>query len=212
MHTIRQLVLGLTSVVALVATVAGCSSGLTREECELVDWRGIGYEDGLQGRPQTQVAQHRKDCAQHGVSMDLAAYREGWNAGVAQYCQAANGYRQGRNGAGYAAVCPSELEPAFLDAYREGRELYDLQSEVRRLSQAISTREQRLSQLESSIVDTSVGLVRPGLTTEQRVLMVDDLRRMQQEHATIKQELPALHEELARSRAELAIVSADRRY
>ncbi len=202
----------LSALAGLLALLSACSSGMTREECEAVDWRGIGYEDGVQGRSQTAIAARRQACARHGVTLDLAAYRDGWDAGVRQYCQSSNGYRQGRNGNTYNAVCPPELEPAFLEAYREGRELYDLQSEVQHLNQALDHKRQRLTQLESAIVDTSVRLVSPAVTVEQRVSMIDDLNRFQQEHSAIQQELPVLQEQLARAQAQLATVSAERKY
>jgi len=200
------------TLLALVVVVSGCSSGLTREECEVINWRSVGYEDGVVGRPQANIAQHRKACAKHGVAMDLAAYRSGWDEGVQRYCQPGNGYKRGRSGNAYNAVCPMELEPAFLEAYREGRKLYDLQAEVRRLNHAVSHSHQRLSQLESAILDTGITLVSPDVSTEQRVVLLDDLRRMEQERSAIKNDIPALEQELARQQEQLAIVSAESRY
>lgn len=199
-------------LVAFIVAGAGCSSGLTREECQVVDWRSIGYEDGLAGHPQGNISQHRKACAKHGVAMNLAEYRQGWDEGVQQYCQPGNGYRHGRNGRRYSAVCPPALEPAFLDAYREGRKLHDLQAEVRRLSNAVNYRHKRLSELETAILDTGVDLVSPGVSTQQRVLLLDELRRLEQERTDIQEEIPGLEYELARQQEQLAIVSADSRY
>jgi hypothetical protein len=200
------------ALAGLVIAASGCSSGMTREECQVVDWQGIGYEDGLRGRPQASMASHRKACARHGVALDLGAYRQGWDTGVRQYCQPGNGYRQGRNGSAYNAVCPPDLEPAFLEAYREGRELHDLQAEVRRLSHAIANKRQRLPQLETAIVDTTVSLVRPGVTPQERILILDDLRRLEHERDAIKDEIPVLEMELARRQEDLEIVSMERKY
>lgn len=202
----------LLTLAGLIVMASGCSSGLTREECQVVDWRSIGYEDGIRGRSQGSISGHRKACAKHGVAMDLAAYREGWDEGIGRYCQPGNGYQRGRRGSAYNAVCPRELEAAFLDAYREGRELHDLQAEVQRLTHAVNNSHKRIAELETAIVDTGITLVSPGVTTEQRVVMLDELRRMEQERSAIREDIPALEQELARQQEQLAIVSADRRY
>jgi len=202
----------LSALAGLIALTAGCSSGMTREECEAIDWRGIGYEDGVAGRPQTAIAARRQACGRQGIAFDLDGYRDGWNTGVRQYCQSNNGYREGRNGHAYSAVCPQDLEPAFLDAYRDGRQLYDLQTEVSRLSHAIEYKRQRLAELQTAIVDTTVRLVSPAMTVDQRVTLVESLHRMQQEHSAIQQELPALQAQLDNAQGQLAVVSAERRY
>lgn len=202
----------LLALAGVAVIASGCSSGLTREECQVVDWRGLGYEDGIQGRTQAAITGHRKACAKHGVAMDLAAYRQGWDEGVQRYCQPGNAYQRGRSGNAYAGVCPADLEPAFLQAYRNGRELYDLQEEVRRLSLAVDHHHQRLTELETAIVDTGVTLVSPDVSTERRVMLLDDLRRMEQERASIREEIPALEQQLARQQEQLAVVSAASKY
>lgn len=212
MNQFTRLAFGLSILGGLIVAGSGCSSGMTREECQVLDWRGIGYEDGVSGQPQSDVAWRRQACGRHGVGMDMQAYREGWDAGVQHYCRPANGYREGRAGAAYNAVCPAELEPDFLDAYRDGRELHDLEAEVQRLSNAINSRQQRLSQIETSVLGTGMALVDPVTTPQQRVTMVDNLRRLEQERSTIKAEIPQLQEELARQQAQLTVVSAERRY
>ena len=97
----------------LAILLSGCASGLSKEECHLADWRTIGYEDGVRGLAQSRISGHRKACAEHGVAMNLDAYRGGWDEGVRRYCQPANGFRQGRAGSRYNGVCPADLEPAF---------------------------------------------------------------------------------------------------
>jgi hypothetical protein len=94
----------LVTVTALLLTA--CSTSMTKDECRTVDWRTVGYEDGVAGRPGDRIARHRKDCAEHGVTPDLDAYLAGRAAGLREYCQPNNGYRAGVTGATYYDTCP----------------------------------------------------------------------------------------------------------
>src|SRR6516162_3490156 len=103
----------------LLLVLGGCAS-MSKDECLTVDWRTVGYEDGVAGYPGDRIAQHRKDCAKYGVSTNLELYQQGRDQGLQEYCQPANGYRIGVGGGGYAGVCPANLEPAFLGAFNSG--------------------------------------------------------------------------------------------
>src|SRR5687768_11835056 len=94
-----------TSLALIVVMMTGCSS-MSRNECLAVDWRTIGYEDGVAGHPGNHIAQHRKACAKHGVRADLSLYQTGREQGLQEYCQPANGYRLGIRGGSYGGVCP----------------------------------------------------------------------------------------------------------
>src|SRR5512136_1452288 len=111
-------------LVASLLAIAGCSATMSRDECRTVDWRTIGYEDGVAGRSGEQIGLHRKACAEYGVTPNLDAYRAGRAEGLREYCQPHNGYRAGATGAASDDVCPADLAPAFIAAYDSGRELY----------------------------------------------------------------------------------------
>jgi hypothetical protein len=197
---------------ALALVMTGCASGLTKEECQLGDWRTIGYEDGLKGLAQTRISEHRKDCAEHGVALNLDAYRSGWDEGVRRYCEPGNGYRQGRGGARYNGVCPATLEPGFLQAYSRGREIHDLEAEVSRLRRSLNDKHNRMAEIEVQMRDTGLGLVAAGLSTEQRVVLLDELRKLEAERAATRAEIPYLEAELGDQRQHLAQVSAKAPY
>jgi hypothetical protein len=195
-----------------VIVMAGCASGLSKEECQLADWRTIGYEDGMRGFPQTRISEHRKSCAEHGVALNLDAYRAGWDEGVRSFCQPGNGYRLGRGGNRYTGVCPADLEPAFIEAHAYGLEIYTLESEVNRLQRSINSKHSRVDHLEVAMRDAGIDLVTGEMTTEQRVVVLDELRKLQQEHADTKAEIPYLELELSDRRQELAAVIGQRQY
>lgn len=197
---------------ALAVLIAGCASGLSREECQLADWRTIGYEDGLRGLPQSRIGGHRKACAEYGVALNLDAYRGGWEQGVQSYCQPGNAYRLGRAGSKYSAVCPAGLEPGFLQAYGQGREIYALESEVRRLQRTLSHKRNRIADIEVELRDTGIDLVTADISTEQRVVLVDELRKLERERAATKAEIPVIEAKLNSRRQQLAAVSATQQY
>jgi hypothetical protein len=192
--------------------VAGCASGLSQQECQLADWRTIGYEDGLRGLPQSRIGGHRKACAEHGVALDLDAYRGGWEQGVLSYCKPRNGYRLGRAGKQFNAICPVGLEEAFVDAYAQGRRIYVLESELRRLQRGLDSKRQRIAAIEVQLRDTGIELVTADITTAQRVVLLDELRKLEQERSATKAAIPALEAELQTRRQQLELVSAAAHY
>jgi len=197
---------------ALALAVSACASGLSKDECRLADWRTIGYEDGARGVSQSRIGEHRKACADHGVAPDLDAYRSGWQEGVQGYCQPGNGYRLGRSGSHYGGVCPAALEPAFLQAYGHGREIHSLEYEVKRLQRTLNHKHSRMADIEVEMRDTGIDLVAADMTTEERVVLLDELRKLEAERSATRAEIPHLEAELEQHRQRLAVVSAGRPY
>ncbi|MGB5338973.1 MAG: DUF2799 domain-containing protein [Gammaproteobacteria bacterium] len=194
--------------IVLAVMVSGCASSLSRDECNAVDWRTIGYEDGVNGRPEARISEHRKACARHGVALELDAYRDGRAEGILGYCQPGNGYRQGRTGKQYAGVCPRELEPDFLDAYSHGRELYDLRANVQRIERKLRKKHARLDAIEVAMRDTGIELVTHGATLEQRVILLDEIRKLEEERAATRAQIPVLETELENEKQRLATISS----
>lgn len=192
--------------------LAGCASGLSKQECEVANWHDIGFEDGANGRPEARISDHRKACAEHGVAPQLAEYRTGWQAGVETYCRPSNGYQLGRRGNRYGGVCPASLEPDFIAAYSDGRSLYTLQKDVNRLKRSLNTKRSRVKTIETEMRDTGIELVSSDIPTERRVVLVDNLRKLGVEHAETKAEIPALESELERKRQELETLASSQPY
>lgn len=130
-------------VLLLSAALAGCAS-LSKEECLTADWHAIGYEDGARGEQRSQVAAHRKACAEYRVRPDMREYREGYDEGLESFCTASTGYSRALNGYEYTGICPGLLEADFLEGYTSGREIYQASSDVQALeSQQQQNRSQR---------------------------------------------------------------------
>jgi hypothetical protein len=198
--------------VAFAVLASGCASGLSRDECKTADWRAIGYEDGVQGRPEARISGHRKACARHGVGLNFESYRSGWDEGVRRYCQSGNGYHQGRRGKSYSGVCPAQMEADFRQAYRAGRELYDMEVGVQRTARKLKHKRKRLADIEVDMRDTGIELVTTGVTTERRVILLDELRKLEQQRAATKTQIPLLEAELERQTNRLATISSAHEY
>ncbi len=116
----------------LLALLAGCAS-LDKNECRTADWYAIGLEDGARGRTVERLGDHRRACAEHGVTPNTERYLAGRNEGLKSFCTYERGYSQGRAGQAYAGACPKEMSGGFLAGYQRGRELHELN---RRLEEA----------------------------------------------------------------------------
>lgn len=112
--------------------VAGCAT-LNEGECRTGDWRQLGYVDGLKGYAMSRLAEHGEACARYGVVPDRTGWQLGYVEGQARYCTARNGYEQGRDGKGYANVCPPATDGAFRPAWEDGRRVAALLDTLKRI-------------------------------------------------------------------------------
>src|SRR5262249_44695875 len=148
-----------SAALALIAlTTAGCA-GMSKEECLAMDWRTLGYEDGVAGYPGDHIAQHRKACAKYGVRSDLDLYQSGRAQGLREYCQPANGYRLGSNGAVYRGVCPADLEGDFVRAFEAGQQLYTLESRVSDAKARLGAKRRELDRVQHGITANAITAV-----------------------------------------------------
>ena len=199
------------ALLALLALLQGCAT-LNKDECMLADWRLIGYQDGVAGKPATQVGEYREDCAKHAVVPDLDAYRAGRHEGLRQYCTASNGYHLGNAGRGYATVCPVALEGDFRDGYNTGRELYLARSAVNKTHSYIKQRKQALSNLEDDRAEKLAALIADGIKSDQRVMIVYELNELQQDMNSVEDEIVELEYDLVDQQARLDHLSRNKAY
>lgn len=194
-----------STVLPLLTAVllAGCSATMSKDECRAVDWRTVGYEDGVAGRPGHQIGRHRQACAEHGVTPDLDAYLAGRAAGLREYCNPHNGYRAGASGQAYHDSCPADLAPAFQEAYEAGHELYVRERRVADADNAIAARRAEIARLEDAIVRRGFRFVEADATAEQRTQAVLDTRQAGERIGRLKSEIAALEKDRERYLREL---------
>ena len=196
----KQRVVVAVSLAAALA--AGCAS-MSKEECRYVDWRTVGYEDGAAGRPAGRLGDHRRACADHGVTPDLAAYTAGREAGMREFCQASNGYRVGTSGQVYYGTCPADLAPAFERGYETGRELYVRQRRVADTDEAIAVRRAEIHGLEDDLARGALVLIGDTSSAERRTEAVLDAKQAAERIGRLRKEIEDLQADRVRYEREL---------
>lgn len=199
-------------MICLVAPFAlnACSS-MSAKECSVVDWRSIGYEDGVNGFAGDHIGQYRKACAKHGIGTDFAAYQAGREAGLREYCQPANGFRLGSNGGEYGGVCPAPLERSFLSAFNAGHELYMFEWRASNAANELAAKHRERNYIEQEIISNSAAIVSAESTVESRAHalvatheLVEHAGRVESQIAQLEQDKARYEQDLRNYRARVA--------
>ena len=181
----------------LVIGLAGCAT-MSSDECATSDWTAVGYEDGSRGYTSDRFSKHRKACAKHGITADFQAYQQGRSQGLVEFCQPGRGFNLGANGGQYKGVCSVELEADFLDAYRVGQQLYALRSNVSSANSQINYKKHELEDIEDQISHNEALLIGDQTTTEDRVLLLAELKHLSERTGELETEIEALIADRAR--------------
>jgi hypothetical protein len=187
---------------ALALLMSGCAS-MSGEECIAADWSAVGYEDGARGYTTDRFSTYRKACSKEGITPDFAAYQAGRDQGLVEYCQPGRGYNIGVNGGRYQGVCHVDLEPDFLDAYNAGYHLYTLRSNVSRSKSQIDAKQRELKKVREEMRDMEAALIAAETTTEDRVVLLADLKEYSERTGRLEAEIEELHVQHAYHRVEL---------
>ena len=179
--------------IAAAVVLAGCATGMSKDECAVADWRTIGYEDGVRGWTADRIGAHRVACAKHQVAPNLAAYMEGRERGLLEYCQPKNGFRVGLHGGGYANVCSGPTEQAFVNGYQWGRQIHDARSELHGTQARLRQARDGLVKTDAAIAGATADLLLPNVPKERRIYLAQELVQLGQERT----ELVARIEQLA---------------
>ena len=202
----KQLGVTGTSLIALLV-LSGCAS-MSADECVMSDWHTVGFEDGSKGYTMDRLGQHRKACAKHGVAPDLRAYQSGRDEGLYQFCQPSRGFNLGAGGGQYNGVCGDHSEPQFLDAYRSGYHLYNLRTNVNSATYQINARTQEIETLKDDIRSKEAALIHKETPTEERILLLADLKDLSERIGQLESEVYMLVEDRARHEEQLAAYQA----
>ena len=194
--------LNLLGAAIAILVLSGCAS-MSSEECVATDWSAVGYEDGARGFTSERFSTHRKACAKHGVTADFAAYQNGRDQGLVEYCQPGRGYNVGVSGGRYYGVCRADQEQDFLDAYNAGYHLYTLRSNVNRANSRINGKERELENVHDEMRSKEAALIAEETLIEDRILLLADLKELSERIGRLEAEIEELLVERARSQAEL---------
>lgn len=180
--------------IAVIFGLSGCAS-MSADECTMSDWRTIGFEDGAQGYTADRLGNHRKACAKHGVAPDFEAYQAGRSEGLRQYCQPSRGFNVGAGGGRYNGVCPGDMEPDFVDAFNTGHQLYNLRASVNSANYQISAKRAELDSAEKRIIEAELALIARDTTTEDRILLLAELKDLSERTGQLDAEIVELVED-----------------
>ncbi len=167
-------------VSALTWGLAGCAT-MSQDECRAANWYEIGKKDASQGYALARLGEHREACAEFGITPSVEGYRAGYTHGLPYYCNANKGWTEGLNGQSYRNVCPPEMERDFLQGYRAGQEIHDLEQQLDEIDRGIDRVEEKLD--EPGLSDKRVQELRRELRNLTR-----DARRAERELADAKAE------------------------
>lgn len=146
------------------------------------------YKDGANGVSRGWLADYADTCAKYAVTPNNAAYIENYEAGLRSYCTYDRGFSRGKNGDSYNQVCSGELARDFGTGYDEGRVIYEIYKEHKRLIHAFEdTRDQ--------LIDMRTRLDNPGLSDDERKRLTKKKRRLANRREDLRIDIRA-HERL----------------
>lgn len=178
----------------MTVLLSNCAN-MNESDCLTADWQLIGFEDGRFGKNESHISQHRKECAEHGVTPDLSSYRKGHFSGSERFCTANNGFSQGRQGNNYNRSCPEQFEAAFLKGFGDGQTLYGLKEVLNQCTAALEGAYKDIDRLEYAIAEKSELMITDGLKRDQRLMVRDEIAQHQQKQADLYDALPELKQE-----------------
>lgn len=177
---------------ALLLLALGACSGMDVAECQVADWRAIGYEDGSQGKSPARFGELRKACAKHGIAADFNGYMAGRAEGLAYFCHPHNGYRLGTNGYRYTGVCPPEMEGMFLAAHADGYGLYERNATLQGIRKRLHRSRDRAGKLEYLLAEKTAELVAADTLVTERAALAIELKQLTEEKVQLEGEIDQL--------------------
>ena len=187
---------------AVILTLAGCAA-MSKSECQLGNWQTVGFNDGARGALVSRVGDYSQACSKYGVAPDLTAYRSGYDSGLETYCRDGNGFAVGARGAQYEGVCPASLEPKFLEGFRVGHQLFEMQSSVSSLQAQISQDNYQLNECAERLAADQAAVVSDGTTPDQRAQLLMEMTGLAQRQGALQAQVVELERSLAVSQQQL---------
>lgn len=199
-------------LLVLLSLLAGGCASMDKSQCRAADWQMIGIEDGAKGRALSYIGNHRKACAEFGIQPDLNQYEYGHQAGLAQFCTSDNGFKQGRAGHNYNAVCPAELRGGFAAGFEAGRELYQLTAQISQMLQQVKSEKAELAALQQNMDNVEKVLVSAAISVADRQSLLNQIKQMQTRRTTLENDIRDLELAAARKQGEYDVLDASHGY
>jgi hypothetical protein len=182
------------AMTAIILLLSNCAN-MNESDCLNADWQLIGFEDGSFGKNESHISQHRKECAEHGVTPDLMDYRNGHFDGSKRFCTANNGFSRGRQGKDYSRSCPEQFEAEFLKGFSDGQTLYGLKKILNQRAADLEGAYKDIDWLEHVIAEKSELMIADGLKRDQRIMVRNEVAQHQQQQVELYNTLPELKQD-----------------
>ena len=182
------------AMTAIILLLSNCAN-MNESDCLNADWQLIGFEDGSFGKNESHISQHRKECAEHGVTPDLMDYRNGHFDGSKRFCTANNGFSRGRQGKDYSRSCPEQFEAEFLKGFSDGQTLYGLKKILNQRTAELEGTYKDIDWLEHVIAEKSELMIADGLKRDQRIMVRNEVAQHQQQQVELYNTLPELKQD-----------------
>jgi len=185
-------------LLALILLIPGGCATMNQSECLTADWQMIGIEDGSYGRPLSYIGNHRKSCAEYGVTPDMMRYEEGHAQGVRRFCTYRKGFQLGQKGKAFHEICPPDLVDKFRIGYQRGREIHAMNVEIRKVQKTIKELVATLKDLDADVAEMEELIISRKTREVERALLLIDIKNAQTEIGRLEVELDLLEQEKAR--------------
>lgn len=116
-----------------VIFLMACAS-LNEEACRSGDWASIGYNDGVRGRAESYIIEHREACGEFGITPNMSVWSQNRIEGLKLYCTQDNAYSVGRRGRELNNVCPVDQSGNLRLANFFGLRYYEIDREINAIS------------------------------------------------------------------------------
>ena len=184
----------------MMAALSGCAT-MSPEECLQANWEEIGFNDAAEGYSSARSADHREACAEAGVALDFEAYRAGYELGLPVFCTLTRGYETADHGGDFAEQCDRNLFPDYARGYAEGRELYQLRSEINALEDDKREKERQSDALLEQI--GNLQMIRDESSDK------DERRKARQQLPDLENLYRSLAQDIAAMAREIELLRAD---
>lgn len=175
--------------------LAGCAS-LSEDECQVADWRTIGYEDGSKGELKSRIGAHREACAKYAVQVDFDEYNQGHDQGVITYCTANRGFNIGKSGRSYNGVCPANIEADFLSGFNQGRDIYLLRKKISDFENQIANKREELKTNNALVSTYEQELIAAETTPTRRLELLIIIKDTESTSGALEAEIEQLQSDI----------------
>ena len=112
-----------------------CSCNHLDSSCQEVNWYELGRQDSTRGlKKEVSFSQRRDICPLAPDSIYAKAYKNGFDAGLREYCNFKTGYIYSLSQMEQeVSACPDNLKVEFMKGYEAGsymKEIQSLQNEI----------------------------------------------------------------------------------